>query len=106
MVEIQNAAASCIFNLVCKSDKEELEALGVCIHAHMLAHARTCIRGRVESGPLCVVQAALACRLVLMLRDGAGCDASWLFALVPPRFADAARVRHFLFWRLACAHAR
>ena len=28
VVETQNAAASCIFNLVCKTDKEELEALG------------------------------------------------------------------------------
>jgi len=28
VVEIQNAAASCIFNLICKADKEELEALG------------------------------------------------------------------------------
>eukprot|EP00918_Siedleckia_nematoides_P034836 GHVU01075754.1.p1 GENE.GHVU01075754.1~~GHVU01075754.1.p1 ORF type:complete len:307 (-),score=50.97 GHVU01075754.1:30-878(-) len=29
VVEIQNAAASCIFNLVCKSDKEELETLEI-----------------------------------------------------------------------------
>ena len=29
VVEIQNAAASCIFNLVCKTDKDELEALGI-----------------------------------------------------------------------------
>jgi hypothetical protein len=31
-----------------------------------------------------VVQAAHACRLVLMLCDRVGCDALWLFALVPP----------------------
>ena len=29
VMEIQNAAASCIFNLVCKTDKDELEALGI-----------------------------------------------------------------------------
>ena len=40
VVEIQNAAASCIFNLVCKSDKEELETLGAYAHAH----ARECTR--------------------------------------------------------------
>ena len=83
MVEIQNAAASCIFNLVCKSDKEELEALGAYAHAHMLAHARICTRGRWSRSLYvwCRRRSVASCvSFGLMLGHGAGCNAVWLFA--------------------------